>query len=430
MTSCFFWFGMGRWTGGGQTTDHGGSESSSPGPPALLLAQDGFRGSQNTRGDCSRGLVSGQTELRTLKASFILICMCFGAWLALNVIPRGLQVAYKFLDPSAGTIENPLPKFDNPVSIVAIVIFGATTMGLVALLLVTGTTRMVTAWRVMSQGERATVFVSIIVGVGLSIPFHMLTFSFGPSAVFGSLILMLALIGLSYAALKTMEESMPWFRSGGKIGGRIKIFDTSVIIDGRIYEIAKAGFLEGKLYIPGFVLKELQSIADNVDGTKRQRGRRGLDILRNLQHDFHIEIGTQDKLAGDPSDSVDTKLVNLAKALGASLVTNDFNLNKVAQVHGVRVLNVNDLALSIRPQYLPNDVLHVKVEREGTQPGQGVGFLDDGTMVVIEDAYDLLGQQVDVRVTQVHQSTTGRMIFGILEGTYSSEHKPGKQIKG
>lgn len=363
------------------------------------------------------------------KAAFVLVSMAVGAAVALTIIPRGLLIAYKFLDPTAGTVENPLPKFDNPVSAIAIAIFGAITLGLVGLLLVTWTSRVVAAWGVMTQAERTTVFVSVIVGVGLSIPFHMLTFSFGPWAVVGSLILMLALIGLSYASLKTMEESMPWFRSGGKPRTSVKVFDTSVIIDGRIYEIAKTGFLEGKLYVPEFVLKELQTIADSFDPTKRQRGRRGLDMLRNLQHDFVIEIGTQDRLAGDASENVDSKLVNLAKALGASLVTNDVNLNKVAQLHGVKVLNVNDLAVSIRPQYMPNDILHLQVEREGTQPGQGVGFLDDGTMVVIEEACDLLGERVDVKVTQVHQSTAGRMIFATLDGLDDAESKPRKSVR-
>ncbi|RMG22789.1 MAG: TRAM domain-containing protein, partial [Armatimonadetes bacterium] len=194
-----------------------------------------------------------------------------------------------------------------------------------------------------------------------------------------------------------------------------KIFDTNVIIDGRIGEVVRTGFVDGKIYIPQFVINELQKVADSADPNKRQRGRRGLDMLKILRADHEVEIGTLDHLAPD-NGSVDERLVALARALGAKLVTNDFNLNKVAQVHGVQVLNVNDLALSLRPIFLPGDTLEVIVERPGSQPGQGVGFLEDGTMVVIEQAAELVGSKVEARVTQIHQSAAGRMIFAQVEG--------------
>lgn len=344
--------------------------------------------------------------------------MLAGVVIAEITIPAGLQRAYLLLDPSAasGAPDSMLPSFRNLYSIVAIGVFGAVTVGLVGLLVVTWIGRVLGRWSVMTASERTTLFVSVIVGLGLSIPFHMLAFSFGAWAVLGSLLLMFALIGITFAALKSMEESLPWARVSGKGRSNTKIFDTSVIIDGRIYEVAKAGFLEGKLYIPDFVIKELQAVADSHDTTKRQRGRRGLDMLRNLQNDFEIEIGTQDRFAGAEDEAVDSRLVRLAKALGASLVTNDFNLNKVAQVHGVTVLSVHDLAVSMRPQYMPNELLTVLVEREGSQPGQGVGFLDDGTMVVIEDGFEFMGDRMQVRVSQVHQSAAGRMIFASLNG--------------
>jgi uncharacterized protein YacL len=368
-----------------------------------------------------------RSDLKFFKVAFVVAFMLAGAVIAEITIPTGMQRIYLLLDRAPLEPGSPLPNYSSPLQIVAIAVFGAVTMGMVGLLLLTWVSRIVARWSVMTQAERTTFFVSIIVGVGLSIPFHMLTFSFGPYAVMGSILLMIALIGIGYSALKSMEESMPWSRIPGKGKSNIKVFDTSVIIDGRIYDVAKSGFLEGKLYIPDFVLKELQSIADSYDATKRQRGRRGLDMLRNLQHDFEIEIGTQDRHAGAESEPVDSRLVKLAKALGASLVTNDFNLNKVAQVHGVKVLNVNDLAVSIRPQYVPNDVLHVLVEREGSQPGQGVGFLDDGTMVVIEDGNYYIGERIDAKVTQVHQSTAGRMIFATVNG--EDEHTEPKRKK-
>jgi uncharacterized protein YacL len=211
-----------------------------------------------------------------------------------------------------------------------------------------------------------------------------------------------------------MQEAMPW-SSGIARNSRLRVIDTSVVIDGRIYEVCKAGFLDGKFYIPQFVINELQAIADSHDPNRRQRGRRGLDLLKHLQASFEVEVGTQDRLAGDASDPVDTRLIQLAKELGASLVTNDFNLNKVAQVHGVRVLNINDLAMAMRPVFLPGDTMWVQIERPGSQQGQGVGYLEDGTMIVVEHGEEHLGERAEVHVTQIHQSAAGRMIFATLD---------------
>jgi len=188
-----------------------------------------------------------------------------------------------------------------------------------------------------------------------------------------------------------------------------KILDTSVIIDGRVADIAETGFLDGILVIPRFVLRELQSIADSADSLKRKRGRRGLDIVKKLQKsELEIEILERDY---PRVRDVDSKLVLLAKDLGGKVVTNDFNLNKVAEIQQVPVLNINDLANSLKPVVLPGEELSVLVVKEGKESQQGVGYLDDGTMVVIDNGRHAISKKVDVIVTSVLQTTAGRMIF-------------------
>ncbi len=191
-------------------------------------------------------------------------------------------------------------------------------------------------------------------------------------------------------------------------GGEPKVLDTSVIIDGRVLDLVRSGFLEGPLLLPRFVLRELQLIADSSDPLKRTRGRRGLELLSALQDTVPIEI-----VERDPEDiaQVDAKLVRLAQERGAKLVTNDYNLNRVAHVEGVSVLNINELANALKPVLLPGDELRVNVIREGRETHQGVGYLDDGTMIVIENGRRLIGETVDVAVTSALQTNAGRMIF-------------------
>jgi uncharacterized protein YacL len=191
-----------------------------------------------------------------------------------------------------------------------------------------------------------------------------------------------------------------------------KLIDTSVIVDGRILEIVESGFLEGPLVLPRFVLRELQLIADSVDAMKRTRGRRGLEVLAKLQESMPLDIVDQDyaDLSG-----VDAKLVRMARERGAKLVTNDYNLNRVAQVEGVAVLNINELAGAVKPVVLPGEELHVTIVRDGKESHQGVGYLDDGTMVVVENARRLIGEDTDVQVTSVLQTVAGRMIFARLK---------------
>ncbi len=232
------------------------------------------------------------------------------------------------------------------------------------------------------------------------------------------------------AALSLKEEIRLYYPSNApavpeeKVPPRnYKLLDTNVIIDGRIADIARAGFVEGTLYIPGFVLDELQHIADSSDDLRRQRGKRGLDVLRLMQAEQTLEVREYDKLADD-ADTVDARLVSLAKAMNAAIVTNDSNLNKVARLEGVNVLNVNELANALKPVVLVGEDLPLTLVREGKEPSQGVGYLDDGTMVVVAGGRRYIGHTVRVQVTSVTQSTVGKMIFAqVREGSDNTEDK-------
>ncbi|MBP1996454.1 PIN/TRAM domain-containing protein [Paenibacillus eucommiae] len=189
-----------------------------------------------------------------------------------------------------------------------------------------------------------------------------------------------------------------------------KILDTSVIIDGRIADICKTGFIEGTLVIPEFVLEELQHIADSSDLLKRNRGRRGLDILNKIQKELEVKVLIYEGDFEDISE-VDSKLVRLAKVLQGKVITNDFNLNKVCELQGVSVLNINDLANAVKPVVLPGEEILVQVIKDGKEHGQGVAYLDDGTMIVVEGGRDFIGMLLEVMVTSVLQTSAGRMIF-------------------
>ncbi|MFT8872753.1 MAG: PIN/TRAM domain-containing protein [Sporolactobacillus sp.] len=219
------------------------------------------------------------------------------------------------------------------------------------------------------------------------------------------------LIGLFHLSARGKEKKRESKPDNGAVDALpCKIFDTSVIIDGRIADICQTGFLEGTMVIPHFVLEELQHIADSSDVLKRNRGRRGLDILNKIQKDHSIHV---DLYEGDYDDitEVDSKLIRLAKALGGIVVTNDFNLNKVCEFQGVRVLNINDLANAVKPVVLPGEELQVQVIKDGKEQNQGIGYLDDGTMIVVEDGHRHIGKTITVIITSVLQTSAGRMIF-------------------
>jgi uncharacterized protein YacL len=229
------------------------------------------------------------------------------------------------------------------------------------------------------------------------------------------IMLLMAYVGLIVGASK--GDLLNLSALGGIFGGEkqgkksYKILDTSVIIDGRIADIAETGFLDGILVIPSFVLRELQLVADSADSLKRNRGRRGLDILQRVQKitTLHVQIVEDDFPA---VREVDMKLIELAKVYEGKIVTNDFNLNKVAQLHGVEVLNINELANSLKPIVLPGEIMKVFILKEGKEYNQGVAYLDDGTMVVVDNARKMIGKTIDISVTSVLQTTAGKMIFG------------------
>ena len=208
-----------------------------------------------------------------------------------------------------------------------------------------------------------------------------------------------------------------------------RILDTSVIIDGRVADIAEAGFMGGIILIPQFVLRELQQIADSSDSAKRNRGRRGLDILQRIQKNSNLDVQIYE--ADFPQvKEVDLKLIELGKQLNAPIVTNDFNLNKVAHLRGVEVLNINELANALKPVVLPGEIMRVFILKEGKEYNQGVAYLDDGTMVVVDNARRQIGKNVDLVVTSVLQTTAGKMIFGRVEdgrGEHKEKEKNGER---
>ena len=239
----------------------------------------------------------------------------------------------------------------------------------------------------------------------------------GPTQGFLQLMVMLlmAYVGLIVGANK--GDLLNLSALGGVFGGEkqskksYKILDTSVIIDGRIADIAETGFLDGTIVTPQFVLRELQLVADSADSLKRNRGRRGLDILQRLQKMASVQI----QIVEDDFPSireVDLKLIELAKLYEGKILTNDFNLNKVAQLQGVAVLNINELANTLKPIVLPGEIMKVFILKEGKEYNQGVAYLDDGTMVVVDNARKMIGKTIDVSVTSVLQTTAGKMIFG------------------
>lgn len=244
----------------------------------------------------------------------------------------------------------------------------------------------------------------------------MRTVSFGLMAVFGYGGF---LLGLSKGTEISVANIFRLFR-GQSLEENLAILDTSVIIDGRIADVCESGFLEGIFILPQFILQELQHIADSADTIKRARGRRGLDILHKVQKMSHITVRIVDEDFPKIKE-VDSKLVALAKLLNAKVITNDFNLNKVAELQGVSVLNINELANALKPVVLPGESIKIFILKEGKEHNQGVAYLDDGTMVVIENARRLIGKNAEVTVTSVLQTTAGRMIFSKLKEEYERE---------
>ena len=273
---------------------------------------------------------------------------------------------------------------------------------------------------IMSVRDKLALILGLIVGLFLSavvsLPIiNLLNNRYPIVAVAIALLVGVVLTYFSMVAAMSMKEEIRFYmppvpEEETVPKEKYKILDTNVIIDGRIADIARTGFVEGPIYIPGFVLEELQHIADSHDSLKRARGRRGLDTLNAMDKELNLTVRTFDRLAPTTGE-VDDRLVQLAKALDGALVTNDWNLNKVAELQGVPVLNINELANALKPVVLPGEEMNVLVVKEGKEPSQGVGYLDDGTMIVVEGGIRHMGESIDVLVSSVLQTSAGKMIF-------------------
>jgi uncharacterized protein YacL len=233
-----------------------------------------------------------------------------------------------------------------------------------------------------------------------------------------TLLLLMAYVGLVLGATKgdllNLSALGGLFSTEAKPRRNFKVLDTSVIIDGRVADVCETGFIDGTLMVPQFVLRELQLVADSSDQLKRNRGRRGLDILQRMQKMGTVQVQIVEEDFPQLRE-VDMKLIELAKEFEAKIVTNDFNLNKVAQVQGVPVLNINELANALKPVVLPGEAMRVFILKEGKEYNQGVAYLDDGTMVVVDNAKKMISKTIDIAVTSVLQTTAGKMIFGKFE---------------
>jgi len=267
-------------------------------------------------------------------------------------------------------------------------------------------------------GGAAGLGVGLILGLFLAFPLSFLPGELGRFApVLGA-----AILGAGGAAAGIIQRVelfalIRGLRGGGgdRAGDPHILLDTSVIIDGRIADVVRVGFVRGTLVVPRFILAELQYFVDSCDASRRDRGRRGLEMLAKMQKEAAVTVEISD--ADPPDTGADAKLVALALSLGIAIMTNDYGLNRVAEIHGVTVLNMNDLAKAVRPVVLPGEEMHVRVIQEGKEPGQGVGYLEDGTMIVIENGGRALGTEIPVTVMRVLQTVGGRMIFAQLKGT-------------
>ena len=283
----------------------------------------------------------------------------------------------------------------------------------------------------MKPNEKVATFTGVLVGLLLTI---MLSVAFPIIGTGGTLVVGIVLVYLGVVATWSMKDDLRIILPGGGpvtadgkdiLPEQCKILDTNVIIDGRVADICRTGFIEGPIYVPGFVLDELQHIADSADSLKRARGRRGLDILNQMRTELKMMIRTYDNVDPNDRDEVDAKLVKLAKKLGGKIVTNDYNLNKVAELQGVPVLNINELANAVKPVVLPGEEMLVTIIKEGKEMNQGVAYLDDGTMIVVEGGRRRIGETLPVVTSSVLQTVAGKMIFANIRGDGGEEEDGG-----
>ena len=309
--------------------------------------------------------------------------------------------------------------FEYKLFYVAFCLAGAILGAVVEFLSFYGSRRARAKWESMAPHGK----IAVLAGVFLGLLLTLLVYAILRTPWWANILIAVVVCYLSVVALESLTDQMRFLfwgtegglaRAAGKPLSRPKILDTNVIIDGRIADICRAGFVEGPVLVPKFVLEELQQIADSSDSLKRARGRRGLDILNQMQKELDLEV--PEFATDDASEEVDARLVLLAREVGGAIITNDFNLNKVAELQGVEVLNVNELANALKPVVLPGEEMKVTIIKEGKEKEQGIGYLDDGTMIVVEGARRLIGDTLDVSVTSVLQTVQGKMIFARIRG--------------
>lgn len=320
---------------------------------------------------------------------------------------------YEFLNELWSSSRAPMPS-DKTWMLVFLVAVGA----LLGLIVESLAFQQITISRARMERMTPQDKIVLIFGFVLGLLLTALVQSIFPLPWSASTAMAIILCYTSVAALGSMKEQLRFYFPSAatapgselRLGCRPKILDTNVIIDGRIADIARAGFMEGPVHVPKFVLEELQQIADSSDSLKRARGRRGLDILNGMQKEMDLLIS--ESALDDSPEEVDARLVRAAKEIGGAIVTNDYNLNRVAELQGVEVLNINELANALKPVVLPGEEMRVTIIREGKEKEQGIGYLDDGTMIVVEGARRLIGETLFVSVTSVLQTVQGKMIFG------------------
>lgn len=281
----------------------------------------------------------------------------------------------------------------------------------------------------MTAADKVAALLGLIMGLLLSVLLLQYIRDWaGDSGPLLGVLTILFLVFFCIWAMMSMKDELRYYFPGLSHGKeeekevqKPKLLDTNVIIDGRVADVCRSGFIEGRIYIPSFVLDELQHIADSSDSLRRARGRRGLDILNAMRKELDLEVKADDPVDPENPDEVDSRLVKMAKDLDGSIVTNDFNLNKVAELQGVPVLNINELANALKPVVLPGEEMTVAVIKEGKEPSQGVAYLDDGTMVVIEGGRRHIGETLDVIVTSVLQTVAGKMIFANIKSDQEEE---------
>ena len=281
----------------------------------------------------------------------------------------------------------------------------------------------------MSSTDKVAALMGLIIGLLISallLP-SIKSYISGPGPIVGVVFAGVITYVAIWAMMSMKDELKAYFPGAARAGEldrafqKPKILDTNVIIDGRIADICRAGFVEGQVVIPSFILEELQHIADSSDSLRRARGRRGLDILNQMRKELNLAVRQSDPVNPENAEEVDMRLVKLAQEIEGIIVTNDFNLNKVAEIHGVTVLNINELANALKPVVLPGEEMTVSIIKEGKELNQGIAYLDDGTMVVVEGAKKHIGGTVDVVVTSVLQTVAGKMIFSNLKAIQEEE---------